>query len=70
MKPKFSRRDFLKVASIGTASALALSCGVLTPDEEDEIMADPLSTSADVLVLGAGIAGLAAARSLLKRGIA
>jgi monoamine oxidase len=69
MKKKFTRRDFLKVASIGTASALALSCGVLTPDEESEIMTDPLSTSADVLVLGAGIAGLAAARTLTDKGL-
>ena len=62
MNRKFSRRDFLKVASIGTASALALSCRVVTPTEETD-MTDPLSTSADVLVLGAGIAGLAAARA-------
>ena len=67
MNRKFSRRDFLKVASIGTASALALSCRVVTPTEETE-MTDPLSSSADVLVLGAGIAGLAAARALTDKG--
>ena len=66
MNRKFSRRDFLKVASIGTASALALSCRVVTPTEETD-MTDPLSTSADVLVLGAGIAGLAAARALMDK---
>lgn len=32
-------------------------------------MTDPLSTSADVLVLGAGIAGLAAARTLTDKGL-
>ena len=32
-------------------------------------MTDPLSTSADVLVLGAGIAGLAAARALMDKGL-
>ena len=68
MNRKFSRRDFLKVASIGTASALALSCRVVTPTEEAD-MTDPLSTSADVLVLGAGIAGLAAARALTDKGL-
>ena len=68
MNRKFSRRDFLKVASIGTASALALSCRVVTPTEETD-MTDPLSTSADVLVLGAGIAGLAAARALTDKGL-
>lgn len=68
MNRKFARRDFLKVASIGTASAIALSCGVVAPTEE-ESMTDPLSTSADVLVLGAGIAGLAAARTLTDKGL-
>ncbi len=70
MKKKFNRRDFLKVASLGTASALALSCGVLTPDEETGLMPNQsTSTNADVLVLGAGIAGLAAARTLTDKGL-
>lgn len=68
MKKKLTRRDFLKAASIGTASALALSCGIITPTEEED-MTDPLSTSADVLVLGAGIAGLAAACTLTDKGL-
>jgi monoamine oxidase len=68
MRPKFTRRDFLKAASIGTASALALSCGLITPTEEED-MTNPSSTSADVLVLGAGIAGLAAARTLTDKGL-
>ncbi|GAB4398498.1 MAG: FAD-dependent oxidoreductase [Anaerolineales bacterium] len=67
MKKKFNRRDFLKVASIGASSALALSCGLITPPE-DEDMTHSSSTSADVLVLGAGIAGLAAARTLTEQG--
>jgi monoamine oxidase len=70
MKNKFNRRDFLKAASIGTASALALACGVLTPEEETKLMPNQnSSTSADVLVLGAGIAGLAAARTLTDKGL-
>lgn len=70
MKKKFNRRDFLKITSIGTASVLALSCGVLTPDEETEPMPNQNSSSrADVLVLGAGIAGLAAARALTDKGL-
>ena len=68
MKNKITRRDFLKAATFGTASAIALSCGLLTPNEESEIMTDPLSTSASVLVLGAGIAGLAAAQALTEQG--
>lgn len=68
MKKKLTRRDFLKAASVGTASALALSCGLITPIEEKDLT-DPLSTSADVLVLGAGIAGLAAARALTEKGL-
>lgn len=67
MKKKFTRRDFLKAASIGAASALTLSCGVITSTEEED-MTKSSSRDADVLVLGAGIAGLAAARTLTKRG--
>ncbi|MCE7861530.1 MAG: FAD-dependent oxidoreductase [Chloroflexi bacterium CFX2] len=63
---KFSRRDFLKVASIGVASAMAVSCGVVSTEEVG--MTDHLPTHADVLVLGAGIAGLAAARALMEQG--
>lgn len=69
MKKKFTRRDFLKAASITTASALAVSCGIIAPTEENEDMTDPLSTRADALVLGAGIAGLAAARALTDKGL-
>jgi monoamine oxidase len=72
MKKKFTRRDFLKAASIGTASAIVLSCGMieepLQPTEETDHMSTNIPRSdsheADVLVLGAGIAGLAAARTL------
>jgi monoamine oxidase len=79
MKKKLKRRDFLKAASIGIASALALSCGMmknpLHSTEEPEDMprnipqSDSDSREADVLVLGAGIAGLAAARTLTESGL-
>ena len=80
MKKKFTRRDFLKVASIGTVSAIALSCGAIeTPHlpstEEpatvptDISQADSAPREADVLVLGAGISGLAAARTLVDKGL-
>ncbi|MDO9302615.1 MAG: FAD-dependent oxidoreductase [Anaerolineales bacterium] len=79
MRRKFTRRDFLKVASIGTASAIALSCGMIetphppptlepVPAPTDISQADAGSREADVLVLGAGIAGLAAARTLADNG--
>jgi monoamine oxidase len=80
MKRKLTRRDFLKVASLGTASAIALSCGLIEtphlPSTEEPV---PVSTDipqsdsnlreADVLVLGAGISGLAAARTLIDSGL-
>jgi monoamine oxidase len=80
MKKKFTRNDFLKAASIGTASAIALSCGMIedplpSPTEESDVMpsnipqSDSGSREADVLVLGAGIAGLAAARRLVDAGL-
>ncbi|MCB0101776.1 MAG: FAD-dependent oxidoreductase [Anaerolineales bacterium] len=67
MKKKFTRRDFLKVASIGTASALAMACGLVTPtgEEEEAVVTNKTSTKTEVLVLGAGISGLAAARTLM-----
>ena len=79
MNQKFNRRDFLKVASIGTASAIALSCGLietplLSSTEEtatvptDIPQTDSTLRATDVLVLGAGIAGLAAARALTDDG--
>lgn len=79
MKKKLTRRDFLKVASIGTASAIALSCGLMenpllpstkqpaaVPIDISQIDAGP--READVLVLGAGISGIAAARTLVENG--
>ena len=76
-----NRRDFLKVASIGTAAAFALSCGAIqtappTAPEPDSVPTDipqpeteSASREAQVLVLGAGISGLAAARTLTDKGV-
>ena len=76
-----NRRDFLKVASIGTAAAFALSCGAIqttppTVPEPDSVPTDTAqpqtesaSREAQVLVLGAGISGLAAARTLTDKGV-
>ncbi|MBK9602031.1 MAG: FAD-dependent oxidoreductase [Anaerolineales bacterium] len=81
MKKKFNRRDFLKIASIGTATAIALSCGAIqtappTAPEPDSLptdipqpQVDSASREAEVLVLGAGISGLAAARTLADKGV-
>jgi monoamine oxidase len=66
MKQKLTRRDFLKVASIGAASAFALSCEMLTPNEESETMNQNSTNHTEILVIGAGIAGLAAARALTE----
>jgi monoamine oxidase len=81
MKKKFNRRDFLKIASIGTATAIAISCGAIqtappTAPEPDSLPTDipqphvdSASREAEVLVLGAGISGLAAARTLADKGV-
>lgn len=71
---KLSRRDFLKAAAIGTASAVALSCGLIesqTPPQLPDLDPDSVtstSTTANILVIGAGISGLAAARTLTDKG--
>ncbi len=74
MKKKINRRDFLRIAALGTTSALALSCGVFAPKPDS--VAEPTdlpqpetsAREAEVLVLGAGISGLAAARTLADDG--
>ncbi len=91
MKNRFTRRDFLKAASLATASAIAMSCGAientlptLTEPSRSPTPTDPVTATADispaptedmrpreadVLVLGAGISGLAAARTLVDNGL-
>lgn len=79
MKNKINRRDFLRIASIGTASAIALSCGLIEvppqnlTEEPDTVtneipQSDSSVRSAEVLVIGAGMSGLAAARTLADKG--
>ncbi len=79
MKKKLNRRDFLRIASIGTASAIALSCGLMedalpSSSEPDSVpsnipQADNNVRAAEVLVIGAGMSGLAAARTLVDKGV-
>ncbi len=80
MKKKMNRRDFLRIASIGTASAIALSCGLIEVPlqnltEEPDTMPNEIPQSdssvrnAKVLVIGAGMSGLAAARTLVDKGV-
>lgn len=74
MKTKINRRDFLRIAALGTASALVSSCGGFAPKPDS--MAEPTDLpqpaaplrEAEILVLGAGISGLAAARALADKG--
>lgn len=69
MRKKYTCRDFLKAASIGTASVIALSCGLIDPvllsKTEEPVplpVAVPRSDSdlrtAEILILGTGIARL------------
>lgn len=57
-----SRRTVLKVSMLAAASLILSACA------EDEALPEPVSTGKKVLVIGAGIAGLAAARELASRG--
>ena len=74
MKTKINRRDFLRIAALGTASALAASCGGFAPASDAEaepsglFQPEAFSREAEILVLGAGISGLAAARALKDKG--
>lgn len=66
---KLARRDFLKVASLGTASAFAVSCGLIQDAPENSMPQSNDSRHAQVIVIGAGISGLAAARTLADKNI-
>jgi monoamine oxidase len=66
---KLTRREFLKIASIGTASAFAMSCGLINDAQEVDMPQTQNTTYATVIVIGAGISGLAAARILADKNI-
>lgn len=66
---KLTRREFLKIGSIGTASAFALACGLFQDSQENNMPQSNDSHQAKVIVIGAGIAGLAAAKTLADKNI-
>jgi monoamine oxidase len=59
-KASFSRRDLLKVIGVGGASTLATSLS--RGSEKSQ------TRTADVVIVGAGFAGLTAARNLMRKG--
>ena len=72
LRPRLSRRDVLRLLALGVPAGAIAACGVETPSAaapassgtgDDAGVASTPATlrSADVLVLGAGIAGLRAA---------
>jgi monoamine oxidase len=76
---KFTRSDFLQILSAAALPALLAACGMqddvfsFRTEEPDHMpsnipQVDKGTLKADVLVLGAGVAGLAAARSLAAAG--
>lgn len=65
------RRDFLKLASFALSSAVLSACAVQPTGEPDPIKQATQSGSSKqrVLIVGAGIAGLGAAQTLVKAGV-
>ncbi|MBX7258615.1 MAG: FAD-dependent oxidoreductase [Candidatus Hydrogenedentes bacterium] len=70
MKPRFNRRAFLQSGALGAATALAPRFAVAQeqPSAPPAKPAPTSSLSADVVVVGGGLGGVAAALSLLMRG--
>lgn len=61
------RRDFLKMLAAGSAAALLNSCVLNNENIEESAMTK--DGSVDVIVVGAGVSGLAAARRLQDAGV-
>lgn len=63
------RRDFVRLAALALPATLAAGCGASGPDQATPAPAPtPTERNADVLVIGAGIAGLRAAEVLVANG--
>jgi len=69
------RRDFVRLVALAVPASLAAGCGDSEPDQASSSSASSTSTpappdgpTADVLVIGAGIAGLRAAEVLVATG--
>ena len=69
------RRDFVRLVALAVPASLAAGCGDSEPDQASSSSASSTSTpappdgpTADVLVIGAGIAGLRAAEVLVANG--
>jgi monoamine oxidase len=69
MSPSTSRRRFLAGgASAAVGTAVAGAAGALLPDAGASAAATPTPLDADVVVVGGGLAGLTAARNLVRHG--
>ena len=62
-KKSFTRREFLKITALSSAGFALSSCASL----DRKFMGDKRSLSSEVVILGAGAAGLAAGFALKKR---
>ena len=71
MKHEFSRRNVLRAGVAGAAATGLAACSASTTgasDQSSEQSSIPPTRSADFVIVGAGLAGLTAARELVSRG--
>ncbi len=66
--PSVSRRDFVRLIALALPGGLSAGCGTSAPEQEAKPAPAATERNADVLVIGAGIAGLRAAEVLVAHG--
>ncbi len=64
-----NRREFLQTMALSIAGMVATGCGLVPSESGEDATRLDLETIGEVLIIGAGVAGLAAAQTLVQAGV-